>query len=145
MGGFEDRRNHFRPLQRSITDLMRDEHENGSDSESDDDLKDYKDFLKNIKCVNTLFNVKALQPQTTGECGIDIVYEKPAHTGEEFIVIMQRVKKIQAWNIITAVLLVGLRSNNAWFTTNPSISGSDQNSSYHESSLLASLDDVDFN
>ena len=104
---------------------MRDEHANVSGSESDDDLNDYKDLLKNIKYVNTLFNVKASVPETTGECSIDIVYEKPAHSDEQFVVIIQHVKKIREWNIVTAVLLVGLRSNNAWFTTNPTLPGTD--------------------
>ncbi len=73
----------------------------------DDDLHDYYNLLKNIKWVNTTFNENATEETLTGESSIDIIIDKFGDKNERRLVLIQCVKKIHAWNVIIAIMVVG--------------------------------------
>ncbi|CAF3361533.1 unnamed protein product, partial [Rotaria sp. Silwood2] len=102
LGGLEDKERRFKSLQECISKLSQDDYD-------DDDLQNYNDLLKNIKWLNTTFNIDADHPEETGEYSIDVIIDKLDYTNEQRLVLIQRVKKINGWNIINAVMIFNLQ------------------------------------
>ncbi|CAF3418976.1 unnamed protein product [Rotaria socialis] len=80
----------------------------GDDDDDDDDdddeteLRHYQQLLKSIKLINTCFNISSKEPATVGECGFDCIVEQVP--GDEIVVIIQHVKILHKWDIITGVM-----------------------------------------
>jgi hypothetical protein len=123
VGGLKDQDGRFNSLQDLISKLSRNDTSTDSDDDDDDDLQDFNDLLKSIKWVNTTFNVEAEQPEETGECSIDVIIDKFDHLNEQRLILIQRVKKINCWNIVSAVMVVNLQTGQAQFAIIPVTTG----------------------
>ncbi|CAF0903206.1 unnamed protein product [Rotaria sordida] len=118
LGGLEDKKRQFELLQGCISKLSQDDYD-----DDDDELQNYNDLLKNIKWLNTTFNIDADNPQETGEYSINIIIDKLEYINEQRFILIQRVKKINSWNVINAVMVFNLQGGHAQFAVASIVTG----------------------
>jgi hypothetical protein len=117
LGGIEGPR--FRRFQQLIQDLSRDDEGFEND---DEELQNYGDFLKSIKLLNSNFNLNAKKATITGDCSVDIIIDLN-NLNEQRLVLLQRVKRINGWNILNAVIVFNIQNHQAQFAITPTITG----------------------
>jgi len=117
IGGVDDKKRRFKSLEDFISKLPQDGYDDY------DELQNYNDLIKNIKWINTTFNIDADPSHETGEYAIDIIIDKLDSMNEQRLVLFQRVKKINNWNIMNAVMVFNLQCGHAQFAVTPNITG----------------------
>ncbi|CAF2993170.1 unnamed protein product [Rotaria socialis] len=119
LGGHELTKS-FKLFSRRISKLI-----SGDDVRDDDDDDDetesqhYQQLLKSIKLINTCFNISSKAPAIIGECGFDCIVERVPD--DEIIVIIQHVKNLHKWDIITGVMVIRLSNENSSFAVDQTI------------------------
>jgi hypothetical protein len=116
LGGYGDQQR-FKSFSSSTGKLISGDDEEEDDDDDDDDdeteLQHYQQLLKGIKLINTGFNLNSNAPAIIGECGFDCIVERVPN--DEFVVIIQHVKNLHKWNIITGVMIIRLSNGNSSF------------------------------
>lgn len=114
LGGTKEQER-FKTLQDIINDLSR------SDLGIDHGIKSghYKQLINNIigniPCFNTSPHPR-VDPRETGEAALDLIVDKKSNDGERLIVVIQRVNQFAKSSIIVGTLVIGLKSNNRWYS-----------------------------
>ncbi|CAF3265133.1 unnamed protein product, partial [Rotaria sp. Silwood2] len=107
LGGYEYQER-IKSFSSSISKLISGDDDDGDDDDDDDDETEsqlYQQLLKNIKLINTSFNIDSNAP-------IIIVERVP---DDEIVVIIQHVKNLHKWDIITGVMVIRLSNENSSF------------------------------
>jgi hypothetical protein len=68
------------------------------------DTSRYMELIRNIKWVNVLFNLHAAAPQTTGECGINVIVDR--NITNTRITIVQHLSKLSGGLIDSLIGIV---------------------------------------
>ncbi|UJR18602.1 hypothetical protein I4U23_005509 [Adineta vaga] len=92
----------FQKFQHLIEDLARDDEDL---VDNDEVLQNYSDFLKNIKLLNTNFNLDS------------------ENLNDQTIVLLQRVKKINGWDLLNGLMVFKIHSNQIEFALTPTQTG----------------------
>ncbi|CAF4209168.1 unnamed protein product, partial [Rotaria sp. Silwood2] len=102
LGGYEYQER-IKSFSSSISKLISGDDDDDDDDETESQL--YQQLLKNIKLINTSFNIDSNAP-------IIIVERVP---DDEIVVIIQHVKNLHKWDIITGVMVIRLSNENSLF------------------------------
>ncbi|CAF2126770.1 unnamed protein product [Rotaria magnacalcarata] len=102
--GGDELKQRFEKFSSRISNLISGDHDDDGDDDDGDDTESqhYQRLLKSIKLINTTFNIDSNAPAIIGECGIDCIVEQAP--GDEVVVIIQHVKILHKWDIVTGVM-----------------------------------------
>ncbi|UJR11466.1 hypothetical protein I4U23_015645 [Adineta vaga] len=87
----------------------------------DEDFEDYNNLLKNTKWINTILNANATEEESSGDCSVGVIVDKFGNNNGQRLILIQRVKKLHAWDIITAIMIMDLQDGQARFAVRPNV------------------------